>query len=364
MVITILDSEEFGLRLIEENAYLGGTIRQHPSDFIVEEVWDDGICNINYSLAHRVRDLISTKLLKENEYTHFTFIKKDWETIRALNRLRRPLRVSLNRFGIAGMKDKKAITAQRVSVWNINVQTLMNLKVKDITLKDFRYANERITLGNAIGNRFTIVIRDIPGTKDTIKQVLLRFQRQIATEGIPNFFGSQRLGGNNAAVGKAIKDGDLKQAVGLILEKIQPRLSEQGIEAVPKVFWYEKRMVRHLRKHPNDYAGALRKIPKKIRKIFVHAFQSYLFNEQLKQAIGNSVLPETITILGFKTPKMPELSTTPITRRILLTSPDFQILEIQDGRVKVRFSLSNGEYASTLLTYLETRPFKKPRSAS
>jgi len=339
---------------------LGGTIRQYPSDFIVEEVWNDGLCDINYSFAHRVRDLIFMKLRKKKEYTHFTLIKKEWETIRALNRLRRPLRVSLNRFGIAGMKDKQAITAQRVSVWNINAQALMNLKVKDITLKNFRYADERIALGNAIGNRFTIIIRNIQNTRDEIKQVLLRFQRKIATEGIPNLFGSQRFGGNNVGIGKAIKDGDLRQAVELILKRIQPWLREQGIEAVPKVFWYEKRMVSHLWKYPNDYAGALRKIPKKIRKIFVHAVQSHRFNEQLKQAIGNSALPKTITLPGFRTPKMPELSTTPITRRTLLKSPDFQILEIQDGNTKVRFSLSNGEYASTLLTYLHTRPFRKP----
>ena len=172
---------------------LGGTIRQYPNDFIVEEVWGDRVYTIHYSLVHRIKDLTYMKLHKKKEYTHFTLIKKEWETIRALNRLRRSLRVSLNRFGIAGMKDKRAITAQRVSVWNINVQTLMNLKVKDITLKDFRYADERINLGNAIVNRFTIVIRKIPGTKNTIKQVLHRFQCQVATEGIPNMFGSQRL---------------------------------------------------------------------------------------------------------------------------------------------------------------------------
>jgi tRNA(Glu) U13 pseudouridine synthase TruD len=169
-------------------------------------------------------------------------------------------------------------------------------------------------------------------------------------------FGSQRFGGNNVAVGKAIKNGDLKQAVVLILEKIQPWLCEDGIEAVPKVFWYEKRMVRHLRKYPNDYAGTLRKIPKKVRKIFVHAVQSNQFNEQLKQAIGNKDIPKTMTIPGFQISKMPELSTTPITRRTLLTSPDFQILEIQDGITTIRFSLGKGEYASTVLLHLMGDP--------
>jgi len=347
------------LQLLPDRLVLGGTIRTYPHDFIVEEVWNEYICTIKYSLVDRMKDYIIMKLKKQNKYTHFTLIKNDWETIRALNRIRRPLKISLKRFGISGMKDKRAVTAQRMSVWNVSIQRLMWLKIKDIILKDFQYANTRITLGNARGNRFTIIIRNIPASRDKIKHILSCFKLQAISKGIPNLYGPQRLGGNNAAVGKAIKDGNLKSAVELILEKIQPQLRTQSIDAIPNVFWYEKRMVRHLQQFSNDYAGAMRKIPKKVLRLYVHAYQSHLFNEQVKQGIMNSDLPDYLSIPGFITPKMPELSTKPITRRTLLICPDFRILRIRDGQARVRFTLSHGQYASTVLKYLNTSSIQR-----
>lgn len=346
-------------QLLPATLALGGVIRTYPRDFIVEEVWNKNICTTKYSSLNRARDYLVMTLTKQNEYTHFTLIKNDWETIRALNRLRRPLKISLKRLGLSGMKDKRAVTAQRVSVWKVDIKRLMRLKIKDIILKDFQYANTRITLGDASGNRFTIIIRNITTPRQKIKAILSGFKFQIASKGIPNLYGSQRLGGNNAAVGKAIKDGVLKEAVELILEKIQPQLRTQSIDAIPKVFWYEKRMVRHLQQFSNDYAGAMRKIPKKVLRLYVHAYQSQLFNEQVKQGIKNSDLPDYISIDGFTTPKMPELSTKSITRQTLLTCQDFQILHIHDGTAKIRFTLSRGQYASTVLSYLNTKSFRR-----
>jgi tRNA(Glu) U13 pseudouridine synthase TruD len=111
-------------------------------------------------------------------------------------------------------------------------------------------------------------------------------------------------------------------------------------------------MVHQLKQFPNDYAGALRRIPKKIRRIFTHAYQSHLFNEQLQQAIAVDRIPDTITISGFTASKMPELSTRPVTRRSLLTAHDFAVKQIKETEVTIRFMLQKGEYASTLLSHL------------
>ena len=63
-------------------------------------------------------------------------------------------------------------------------------------------------------------------------------------------------------------------------------------------------------------------------------------------------VPETITVKGFETPKMPELKTIPITRRSYFVAKDFQILYISPEAVKIKFTLSKGDYASTLLSHL------------
>ena len=339
------------LIITQNTGKLTGRIRLFPPDFIVEEIWDNHIYSIKYSRLTRLRGKF-VKFQKQREYLHFTLVKKNWETIRALNYIRKRLRVSLKRFGIAGMKDKKAITAQRVSLWKGRAENLARLNLSDIYLKDFEYADERINLGDALGNRFTITIRDIPQNQKEILKRVRFFRKMAVTRGVPNYYGPQRFGGDNTEVGAAIKGGDLKRAVEIVLKKVQPWIEIGDLEAIPRVFWYEKRIVHHLQQYPNDYAGALRKIPKRIRRIYIHAYQSHIFNQKLKQAITTNHVPSTFTIQGFQIPKMPELKAKTIERQTFIIPTDFHILEVQKDIVKLRFNLRRGEYATTFLSYL------------
>lgn len=331
---------------------LGGNLRVLPRDFIVEEVWENNICDISQPISKKIGDQWNNTLEEQKEYLHFTLIKENWDTIRALNYIRRRVGVSLKRFGFSGMKDKRAITAQRVSLWKGRADVMAHLRLHEMFLKEFEYADERINLGYAVGNRFTITIRDIPKKQKEIADILNRFTQEVTSQGVPNYFGPQRFGGGNVEAGRAIKDSDLRRGVDAILAKVMSYLSEGGIENIPKVFWYEKKMLRHLEKHPNDFAGALRKIPKKILRLYVHAYQSNLFNEQLKQAIQENQVTESLTIPGFATPTMPELQTVPITRQTFLTAKDFTTQKAIDGLAVLRFTLKKGEYASTLLANL------------
>jgi TruD family tRNA pseudouridine synthase len=335
-----------------EGFYIGGKIRIFPSDFIVEEVWKDRICGINYSFLTRIKDHFSVRMQDEKDYLHFTLVKHNWDNIRALNYIGSQIHVSLKRFGISGTKDKRAFTAQRISLWRGEIRVMKNLKLPDMILKDFEYSDKRINLGDAIGNKFTIIIRDIDKfNHDHIVETLHRFKEQVMTKGIPNYYGPQRLRGN-VEVGKAIKCGNLKLAVEIIVKKVKPFLEEGDVNKIPKVFWYEKKMLQHLTNHSNDYAGALRKIPKKIRRFYTHSLQSHTFNQKLQQFTIMDEVPETITVKGFDTPKMPELKTIPITRRSYFVAKDFKILYIAPEAVKIKFTLSKGDYASTLLSHL------------
>lgn len=342
--------------MIVNTSKLGGTIKASPKDFIVEEIWGNRVCEIDGSPLDRIRDRIASTTQNRKEYLHFTLVKENWETIRALNYIRRRIHVSLQRFGIAGMKDRRAITAQRVSLWSGKIEDLRRLILPDMALKDFEYMDSRITLGTAIGNRFTITIRNITKNTCEVDTILHQFKEKLSSHGIPNFYGPQRFSGRNAEVGCAIKNGELKKGVELILQKVQKYIEDKDIDNIPKVFWYEKNMLRHLAKHPNDYAGALRRIPKRILRLYTHAYQSMSFNERLNNLLSNKQVTETILVEGFHVPKMPELSTIPFQRRSFLVSNDFDIMEITGDFATVRFSLRPGEYASTLLSRLVDLP--------
>ncbi len=333
---------------------LNGRIKTYPEDFLVEEVWDKRIYKGNISFINNFRNRFSILLKKREDYLHFTLVKRNWNTIKAIRHIAKRLHVSLKRFGYSGNKDKRAITAQRVSAWKIDEKRLLRLKISDLWIKDIEYSKNRINLGEASGNKFTVVIREIPMSKSEINNKITKFNELVSNIGIPNFFGPQRIGrsGDNVRIGNAILNGDLKLATDHLLQKIEPYLNEGDVQKIPDIFWPEKAVYFHLISHPNDHAGALRRIPKKLLRIFTHSVQSQQFNYKLKEAILNRNVPEEIKVQGFKIKKMPELSTRTISRKSFIFAKEFKIIKVEDKMATIQFILDKGQYATAFLSYL------------
>ncbi|MEE8402182.1 MAG: tRNA pseudouridine(13) synthase TruD, partial [Candidatus Hydrothermarchaeaceae archaeon] len=256
----------------------------------------------------------------DGEYTHFTLEKTNWETLRAIKELARSLRVSRKRFGFAGTKDRRAITRQRVAVWKVETDALKRVNIKDLKLSDFKKSDERVSLGDAKGNRFKITVRDVAIEGDMLETLLKEAVSQLERRGVPNYFGYQRFGTirpNTHLVGRELLRGDIKSATLAYL--INPFDGERedaynarktleetmdfkrALELFPKRLGYERSMLDSLSKNPNDYAGALRRLPKKLRWLFIHAYQGYLFNRVLSRALEKGIEIETIPLFGYET---------------------------------------------------------------
>ena len=141
-------------------------------------------------------------------------------------------------------------------------------KTKDIELKDIQLiykgkGDERISLGDLKGNEFIITVRNL--NKKEIKLTSIQ---------IPNYFDEQRFSKNNAEIGKSILKKDFKKAVDLILE-----------DSSEKTSGFEEGVKEHISAFPNDFIGAIKKVPKKIRMMYVHAFQSLIFNKAITELI-------------------------------------------------------------------------------
>jgi tRNA pseudouridine13 synthase len=59
----------------------------------------------------------------------------------------------------------------------------------------------------------------------------------------------------------------------------------QALESFPKQLRFEKIMLSHLTKDPDDFVGAFQHLPEKLQELFVQAHQSYLFNRFLSERI-------------------------------------------------------------------------------
>ncbi len=365
--------------------------RTKPEDFIVEE--------IDYTGRVLKIDEKEKRENKEGEFTQFVLQKKNWNTIQALNAVAKALGKSKKSLSSAGNKDRNAITTQLCSVYNVKPEELMNLKIKDIQINGAWNSKDKIAMGKLKGNRFTIKFK-----KNPPKEVV-----------IPNEFGPQRFGSmrkNTAKIGKFMIKGEFKKAVESYLcegsdesKKQRQKLKKdknykKALEYFPKFLRYERLMIEHLSQHPNDYVGAIRKLPRTLQLLFIHAYQAKLFNEEIEKRnnfkknkneyycgadeqgfpnmqkirasekkakkgeafvvgniIGSNTLlnktekeilkNEAIEKEKFNLKSMPELSSRGSTRPLTI------FVKIKKEGDKITFSLPPGSYATTVLKHLK-----------
>ena len=236
-------------------------IKQLPEDFIVKE-----ISNINSS--------------ENGQYAYYILKKMNYTTVDALQILSNKFKIPLKNFGFAGNKDKNAITEQKISIFR-GSKNFENIKLNNIELKYLGNGKEPISLGDLKENEFTITIRNL-SNKD-IKKLKTLSNKAIK---IPNLYGPQRFSNNNDLIGKAILKRDFKKTIELILEN-------DGI--------VEHKIKDYMAKNKNNYIEALRFIPLKTRKLFVHSYQSFLFNKIVDEYLKNKNKVENIKIpiIGF-----------------------------------------------------------------
>ncbi len=350
-------------------------IKRTPEDFIVEEITPDKkVIEVGWS----------PKFESESQGKHLVCVleKRDYDTHLAVKRIARALRISQERIGYAGTKDKKAVTTQRISIQGVKKEDVDKLALQDLTLKPWHYSRRRIVLGDLFGNRFTVkVYSDKPPSRESLEKV-------------PNFFGAQRFGTVRPIthiVGKKIIEGDFEGAVKVYLARVFEEESEnarkarehlqkswdlkQCLQELPKKYKYERAMLNHLIKSPGDYIGALRALPKNLRLMFVYAYQSSLFNRFLEKAIKQGrgyeegplygyqlklrnelekeVLEEEgVSLESFRINRMPELSSKGRRRKLWAKVIDFRIIEKGEDYYVLRFSLPKGCYATVVIDYL------------
>ena len=344
-------------------------IKQQAEDFIVEEITDQETLSINKKYEFKQ---------SEGKFLICTLKKKNWDTQLALRKIAKRLRISKNRIGFAGTKDKKAVTIQLISITNIEIEEVNNLKIKDIEVTPLYYSNERISLGNLKGNHFKIKVYTNQKPKHITK--------------IPNYFGKQRFGKTRPIthlVGEKIIRGSTKDAVLIYLTKTFEKESEEAKEAreklsekmdfkealdyFPNYLKFERILLNHLAQYPEDFIGALRVLPKTLKMMFVHAYQSYLFNKMLDYLIKNKLEVDELPLIGydsdltdwqlkilkeenikledFRIKEVPELSSPGFTRKSFIEIKDLKTKQEEDS-VILEFSLTKGAYATTVIDFL------------
>ncbi|MDP2717764.1 MAG: tRNA pseudouridine(13) synthase TruD [Candidatus Micrarchaeota archaeon] len=290
-----------------------------PSEFIVEEILPDGtVLKVDTPADGAGLADPSDQSLERDYFCHFVMQKTDWNTMQALSAIAFRMGVNPGRFNFAGTKDKKAVTVQRCSAFAMEPSRILPMNVKDVKILGAWKAREKVKLGDLAGNRFTIAL-----TKENcgvdVDADALRAKVDACDGIIRNDFGAQRFGSlrqNTATVGEHMLAGDFQKAVMEYVAGEGPepenfaaarkRLLDEGdftaaCQYFPHVLRYEKGMIAHLAQKPHDFVGAMRRLPRNLQLMFVHAFQAKLFNEYIGENEGDFVCPQDEA--GFPNPE-------------------------------------------------------------
>jgi tRNA pseudouridine13 synthase len=280
-----------------------GRIRQLLDDFVVEELLVDG------SLAEVSPPVEAWEPAGEGRYLICVLVKRRWDTFLAVRQVAQRLRISQKRIRFAGIKDTKALTAQHISLQNVSPNRVSEVKIKDIKLYPQRFSRDRIYSQLIQGNRFHISVRGIDHPISVIEERTKNVKDEIENRGgVPNFFGHQRFGTirpNTHQIGKYLTRGDAEKAALIFLaepsihehpearearQQLQDTMDfKEALKSFPRFLKYERFMLGHLAKYPNDFVGAFRDLPRSLRKLFVQAYQSYLFNRFLSERIRRGI---------------------------------------------------------------------------
>lgn len=158
--------------LTDSQLRIRGELKQAPEDFVVEEI----------PLYEPSGD---------GEHLYLWIEKRDISAEYLLNHISRSLQVHRNDIGVAGLKDRRAVTRQWISLPAEAEGVLSEFETENIRLLKQSFHTNKLKTGHLRGNRFEITLRTEQVNCFQIASAIAEKLNQI---GIPNYFGDQRFG--------------------------------------------------------------------------------------------------------------------------------------------------------------------------
>lgn len=381
---------------------IAARFKVQSEDFIVEEIGPDWQCTISKEDNFNTEpDLATLDLNQTNEFLLCELEKKDIDHFSARKVLASALHKGSDAIGFAGIKDKKAHTSQRISIFQPDLEKIKQFKHPHIYLKNGKWGKRKIKLGYLIGNKFTVTLREIE------KKEAIKVANQIRKDShFANYFGKQRFGsvrGNNAELGKLLVKKKFREFVWKLLTETsnneqeevtlarerlaQEKNFKEALDYFPEYLRFERSILSFILESDEDWIKVIRRCERKSILLYIHALQSKLFNQILEEALvedidftkkGQMRIPlfgykskidegklgeiestileyNNIQIEDFKIPELSYLSVKGDFRMALIQVKNIDV-QIEDDelysnakKIILSFELPSGVYATTFL---------------
>ena len=257
----------------------GGSYKETPDDFHVEEI--------------PLYDCSGT-----GEHLYLWIEKRGITTRDLVHQLSRALDLDEREIGYAGLKDARALTRQFVSLPATAEPRLNALRLDRARVLSRQRHGNKLRLGHLRGNRFRIRLQQTrPDAQARAAAILERLQAQ----GVPNRFGEQRYGilGHSAQLGLLLLRGDFKTFCSTVLgdpQSIRDPSWQAAVHAfhagdlqrcrdlLPPRMRDERQLLSRLLRGQSPRAAVL-KLPRRLLRLFLSAFQSQLFDTLLDERL-------------------------------------------------------------------------------
>lgn len=279
---------------------------------------DSGILTIAKATAKgRREEKQRSTPLKKRTFLHFTLYKENLDSSYVFRLMAKHLHISTRQLQFCGTKDKRGITLQRVAIRDFAEARLRSLNRCSfgprgaVRVCGFQELEHGLRLGDAIGNHFSIILRLYSSTAVITPETIQCIETTLRSHGVINYFGPQRFGTTDiltSDIGVSLLQGNFKEAVFAIIaskatfvppvraavEPLQQGRYADALELLPKYCLQERDVLRHLVKHPNDFVGAMKTLPRTLGMLYMHAVQSLVWNKMAsaRLAEGSRCQPE------------------------------------------------------------------------
>ena len=249
--------------------------RTSPEDFLVEE------------------HLSTAGLTTEPRPDYFPLYRVEKRSVDTMHMAKELSDALGSRVAYAGLKDKRAVAVQYATPTSRKSARPTLVARERFTASLVGYVPRPVGRWALTGNGFSIVLRACCAEVDG----LLAEAMKAASQGrIPNFYGLQRFGTGGPgthAIGRAMVKGEFEEAVRTMLTAGGPEAREafdagrygRVAGLIPEGRDVESVVARQLARHGGDWVKALRAVPVRLRRLYVQAYQSFLFNRTMSMAV-------------------------------------------------------------------------------
>ena len=248
---------------------------------------------------------------RRGNFTHFNLFKMQFDTMDCVSRIGGLLRVQPKAFAFAGTKDRRSASIQRISVAGIEPGRLMGINKSfhnRILVGNISSQETGIFLGDLSGNAFTILLRDVEGSEEGCHDAVA----SLKEHGFINYYGLQRFGRSGVkgthTIGISILRSDWLSAInrvfacndGHLPEELKARQVWQEthdphktIDLVPQRSKHMRDMLTALcaKSNGKNYRAAFKMLPRPMRLLYVHAYQSFIWNHVVSKRIAMGMEP-------------------------------------------------------------------------